>query len=41
MALTGNQRGHIEDIYLYGIAAAIFLMLVLDFTLRRSGLRSE
>jgi hypothetical protein len=41
MALTGNQRGHVEDIYLYGTAAVIFLMLVVDFALRRSGLRSE
>jgi Protein of unknown function (DUF2631) len=41
MAATGNQQGHIEDIFLIGLAALILLALIADFFLRRSGLRSE
>lgn len=36
----GNKLGHIQDIWLVGIAALIALMLVIDFVLRRNGLRS-
>ena len=36
----GNQLGHIQDIWLIGIAGFIALLLVLDFVLRRNGLRS-
>ena len=35
-----NKGGHIQDVWLIGIAAFIALMLVIDFVLRRNGLRS-
>ena len=38
--LYGNHRGNIEDIFLIGTAALLALALVLDFVLRRLGLRS-
>jgi len=38
--LYGNHRGRVEDIFLIGIAALLALLLVLDFVLRRAGLRS-
>ena len=38
--LYGNHRGRVEDIFLIGIAAVLALLLVLDFVLRRAGLRS-
>jgi hypothetical protein len=42
LAMTiGNHGGNVENIFLIGIAALIALMLVIDFILRRSGLRSE
>jgi FtsH-binding integral membrane protein len=41
LALTlGNKLGHIQDYFLVGLAGLIALMLVLDFILRRNGLRS-
>jgi hypothetical protein len=41
VALTfGNHLGHIQDVWLLGIAALIALVLVIDFVLRRNGLRS-
>ena len=38
--LYGNHRGRVEDIFLIAIAALLALLLVLDFVLRRLGLRS-
>ena len=38
--LYGNHRGNIENIFLIGTAAVLTLLLVLDFVLRRLGLRS-
>jgi len=41
VALTfGNHLGHIQDVWLLGLAGLLALMLVLDFVLRRNGLRS-
>jgi cadmium resistance protein CadD (predicted permease) len=41
VALTfGNHLGHVQDVWLLGIAGLIALMLVIDFVLRRNGLRS-
>jgi hypothetical protein len=41
VAMTvGNHEGRIENYYLWGIAGFIVLMLIIDFVLRRSGLRS-
>ena len=39
--LQGGQQGQIATIFLFGTAGLIFLLLLLDFVLRRSGLRSE
>lgn len=41
MAFSGNHEGRVEDIFLFGIAGLLALMLILDVVLRRSGLRSE
>jgi hypothetical protein len=38
--LHGNHRGRIEDIFLIAVAGLLALLLVLDFVLRRLGLRS-
>ena len=38
--LCGNHRGHVEDIWLVGLAALLALILVVDWVLRRNGLRS-
>lgn len=35
----GNKLGHVQDVWLLGIAGLIALMLVLDIVLRRNGLR--
>jgi Protein of unknown function (DUF2631) len=35
----GNHKGHIEDLWLVGLAALIVLMLIGDWVLRRNGLR--
>jgi Protein of unknown function (DUF2631) len=35
------HEGNIENIYLIGLAALILLIMILDFILRRNGLRSE
>ena len=40
LMLYGNHRGRVEDIFLIAIAALLALVLVLDFVLRRLGLRS-
>jgi len=39
LMLCGNQRGHIEDIFLIGFAALIAVILVGDWLLRKNGLR--
>ena len=38
--LVGNHRGRVEDIFLIAIAALLALLVVLDFVLRRLGLRN-
>ena len=41
VAMTfGNHLGHIQDVWLLGLAALLALTLVIDFVLRRNGLRS-
>jgi hypothetical protein len=39
LMLCGNQRGHIEDIFLIVTAALIAMVLVGDWLLRKNGLR--
>jgi hypothetical protein len=42
LAMTiGNHKGNIENLYLIGGAALLLLVLILDFVLRRNGLRSD
>jgi hypothetical protein len=36
----GNHQGRVEDIFLYGFAGALVLMVIGDWVLRRLGLRS-
>ncbi|WP_027343818.1 DUF2631 domain-containing protein [Hamadaea tsunoensis] len=36
----GNHEGHVEDLWLIGIAATIAIILISDAVLRRNGLRS-
>jgi hypothetical protein len=38
--LYGNHRGNVENIFLIALAGLLALMLVLDFVLRKAGLRS-
>lgn len=38
--LCGNHRGNIENLWLIGLAGLIALMLIVDWVLRRNGLRS-
>jgi uncharacterized protein DUF2631 len=40
MALFGNHRGRVEDVWLLGTAALIVVAMVADWVLRRNGLRS-
>ncbi len=35
--LRGNHVGHVEDIFLIGFAAVIFLVVIRDWWLRRRG----
>jgi hypothetical protein len=37
----GNHEGNVENLYLIGAAALLLLVLILDFILRRNGLKSE
>jgi len=37
--IFGNHRGNIENLWLIGLAAAGFLTVAVDWTLRRNGLR--
>jgi hypothetical protein len=39
MALFGNHRGRVEDVWMIGLAGLIVLMLIGDWILRRNGLR--
>ena len=41
IALIGNHEGSVEKVFLLGIAGFMLLMLIVDFFLRRAGLRSE
>lgn len=42
LAMTiGNHEGNIENIYLIAAAGFLLLVLVLDFILRRNGLKSD
>jgi hypothetical protein len=42
LAMTyGNHQGRVEDIWLYSLAGLILFVLILDFVLRRNGLRGE
>jgi hypothetical protein len=36
----GNHKGKVEDIFLGAIAASLILLLIIDWVLRRNGLRS-
>jgi hypothetical protein len=36
----GNHEGKIEDIFLVAMAGGLILMLIVDWVLRRNGLRS-
>ncbi len=38
--ILGNHEGRIEDIFLIAIAGGLILMLIIDWVLRRNGLRS-
>jgi len=41
IALTfGNHRGHTEDVWLIGLAGFLGLIIVVDWVLRRNGIRS-
>ena len=40
LALTlGNHRGNVENLWLIGLAVTGFLTVIIDWTLRRNGLR--
>ena len=40
LMVLGNHKGRIEDIFLVAVAAGLILMLIVDWMLRRNGLRS-
>lgn len=40
MAFVGNHQGNIEKIFLTGVAGLILLWMIIDFVLRKTGLRS-
>jgi hypothetical protein len=39
IALVGNHRGNIEKVILIGIAFIMLLMIIVDFALRKLGLK--
>jgi hypothetical protein len=42
LAMTiGNHEGNVENYWLYGGAGFLVLVVILDFILRRNGLRGE
>lgn len=40
LMVLGNHQGRVEDIFLVLFAVGLILMLVIDWVLRRNGLRS-
>jgi hypothetical protein len=40
LMIMGNHTGRVEDIFLLLSAAALIFMLIVDWVLRRNGLRS-
>ena len=40
LMVMGNHDGRIEDIFLVVVAGGLVLMLIIDWVLRRNGLRS-
>lgn len=41
LMVAGNHEGNVENIFLIATAALIFVILVADVVLRRSGLKSD
>lgn len=42
LAMTfGNHVGNVENIFLVGFAALIFVIIIVDLILRRNGLKSD
>jgi uncharacterized membrane protein len=41
IALVGNHRGNVEKVILIGIAFIMLLMIIVDFFLRKLGLKSN
>ncbi|GAA1758533.1 DUF2631 domain-containing protein [Luedemannella helvata] len=41
LMLIGNHEGAIEEIWLIGTAAALALLMVVDWLLRKNGLNSD
>jgi ABC-type enterobactin transport system permease subunit len=41
LMLIGNHKGHVEDIWLIGIAATIVLVILTDWAQRRNGLKPK
>ena len=39
--LKGNHRGRVEDIFLIVVAGIMLLIPIVDFVLRRNGLKSD
>jgi hypothetical protein len=40
LMVMGNHQGRVEDIFLVAVAGGLILMLIVDWVLRRNGLRS-
>jgi hydrogenase-4 membrane subunit HyfE len=41
IALVGNHQGHVEDIFTLGTAGLLVLILVVDWLMRRNGLKPD
>jgi len=41
MAFVGNHRGNVEKVFLVGIAALMILWLIMDFFLKKAGLKND
>jgi uncharacterized protein DUF2631 len=39
LMMIGNQRGHVEDVFLAGTAGLLVLAVVVDWLLRKNGFR--
>lgn len=37
--LIGNQKGHVEDVFLIGAAALLVLAVIADWLMRKNGFR--